>query len=89
MCMVFVFIQLVEGTVVHYYYLKGKHQIRLRRKNLKHSLKVFEQGTEQNGSNFSKFGNPSTLSSKNIGKWKKNRDPLTYEPPPPELVCIF
>lgn len=93
MCMVFVFIQLVEGTIVHYFYLKGKHLIRLRRKNIKRSLKVFQQETDQpqpTGSNeLTKLVSTTSAMQKNTGKWRKIRDPLIYEPPPAELVSIF
>ena len=86
MSMVFVFIQLVEGTIVHYYYLKGKHLIRLRRKNIKRSLKVFEQQTDQTDNKLAKIVNTSSLLKNTIGKWRKDREPLTYEPPSAELV---
>lgn len=85
--MVFVFIQLVEGTIVHYYYLKGKHLIRLRRKNIKRSLKVFEQNPDRStGNKLASVVNTTSLMQKSVGKWRKDREPVTYEPPTADLV---
>ena len=86
-CMVFVFIQLVEGTIVHYYYLKGKHLIRLRRKNIKRSLKVFEQNPDRPaGNKLANVVSATSLLQRSIGKWRKDREPVTYEPPAADLV---
>lgn len=86
--MVFVFIQLVEGTIVHYYYLKGKHLIRLRRKNIKRSLKVFEQNPDQPASG-KNLANVVNTVQRTTGKWRKDREPVTYEPPAADLVSFL